>query len=142
MIILNLFLIYFMRKIIINLVKLSHLINLLLPEYEPFYDTKIDLVAAVHKNLLIKPFQKILIPTGIIALIAEGFEGQLMPKPFFFIRNNIIMVNAFSIIKFDHKKEIKIIFTNLSNDSFIVQPGMFIAKLIIKKKWQSAYIIS
>ena len=122
-----------MHKISISITKLNNSEDLPLPQHATTYSAGVDLVAAINEDLLIKPNQRILIPTGIAISIPEGFEGQVRPRSGLAVRNGITVINAPGTIDSDYRGEIKVPIINLGSEDFIVERGMRIAQLIIAR---------
>jgi dUTP pyrophosphatase len=72
-----------------------------------------------------------LIPTGIMAAIPEGFEGQVRPRSGLALRHGISMVNTPGTIDSDYRGEIKVIMINLGEEAFVIKRGDRIAQLVI-----------
>ena len=122
-----------MNKLNINIIKLPNYRDLPLPKHATEYSAGVDLIAAIENNILIKPGQIELIPTGIAIAIPDGFEGQIRPRSGLSFKHGITVINAPGTIDSDYRGEVKIPLINLSNKNFNVERGMRIAQLIIAK---------
>jgi dUTP pyrophosphatase len=122
-----------MHKINISITKLNNSKDLPLPQHATTYSAGVDLVAAINEDLIIKPTQRMLIPTGIAISIPEGFEGQVRPRSGLAVKNGITVINAPGTIDSDYRGEIKVPIINLGSEDFIVERGMRIAQLIIAR---------
>lgn len=122
-----------MHKININIIKLDGYQDFPLPQYATLHSAGVDLIAATNKDLLIKPVERILVPTGIAISIPEGFEGQVRPRSGLAIKNGITVINAPGTIDSDYRGEIKVPIINLGDKDFIIESGMRIAQLIIAR---------
>ena len=122
-----------MKKIIINLLKLDSAKDLLLPKHATAHSAGVDLAVAVHHDIVIKPNQRMLLPTGIIIAIPEGFEGQIRTRSGLAIKYGITVLNSPGTIDSDYRGEIKVAIINLGNNDFVITRGMRIAQLIVTK---------
>ena len=64
----------------VKVVRLPHGGDLSLPAYQSEGAAGIDLLAAVEKDLTLKPGARALVPTGLIFEIPHGFEAQVRPR--------------------------------------------------------------
>ena len=104
-----------------------------LPEYKTNGSSGMDLKAALTTPVVIKPFERALIPTGLFISIPEGFEGQVRGRSGLALNNGITLANGIGTIDSDYRGEIKVILINLGNEDFIVNNGDRIAQLVIIK---------
>ncbi len=93
----------------------------------------IDLAAAVADDIVLKPFERILIPTGIAVKIPHGYEGQVRPRSGLAVKHGITLLNTPGTIDSDYRGEIKLIVINLGSEYFMITNGMRLAQLIISK---------
>ena len=105
--------------------------DLPLPAYATSGSAGVDLLAAVKEDTVLAPMGRKLIPTGIMAAIPEGFEGQVRPRSGLAIRHGISMVNTPGTIDSDYRGEIKVIMINLGEEPFTIKRGDRIAQLVI-----------
>jgi dUTP pyrophosphatase len=103
----------------------------------PFYATDgsagLDLCAAVRENVIIRKMERVLIPTGVIIAIPEGFEGQVRPRSGLAYKSGITVLNTPGTIDSDYRGEIIILLINFGADDFVVERGLRIAQLVIHK---------
>jgi dUTP pyrophosphatase len=122
-----------MNKIGIIITKLNHLGNLPLPKHATEHSAGVDLMAAIEKNITLKPMERALIPTGIAIAIPNGFEAQVRPRSGLSIKHGITVINAPGTIDADYRGEIKVPIINLGQEDFVVENGMRIAQMIISQ---------
>lgn len=115
----------------INIKQLVHGEGLNLPAYATYQSAGMDLLAAVDKDIVIKPNERKLIPTGIAIALPEGYEAQIRPRSGLALKNGITVLNTPGTIDADYRGEIGIILINLGNEDFVVSRGMRIAQMII-----------
>ena len=99
-----------MTKILIK--KLSE--KALLPKYETTGSAGMDIAACIDNNVIIKPGDSKIIPTGISLSIPNDFEIQIRPRSGLAAKKNITVLNTPGTIDSDYRGEIKVILINLS----------------------------
>lgn len=105
-----------------------------LPAYETVNSAGMDLRAYLPEGaIVIKPLQRVLVPTGLFMEIPEGYEGQVRPRSGLAIKNGITVLNTPGTIDADYRGEVKIILINLSDTDFTINSGDRIAQIIFAK---------
>ena len=104
-----------------------------LPTYSTEYSSGLDLRANLDNDLVIKPLQRVLVPTGLFIELSEGYEAQIRPRSGLAIKYGITVLNTPGTIDTDYRGEIKIILINLSNEDFTIHHGDKIAQMVIAK---------
>ncbi len=104
-----------------------------LPAYSTVGSSGMDLRAAVEDDVIVKPFETVLIPTNLAVEIPSGYEGQVRPRSGLAAKNFVSVLNTPGTIDSDYRGEIKVILTNFGKDDFIVHRGDRIAQLVITK---------
>ena len=103
----------------------------------PFYATKAsagaDLKAVLEAPVVLKPFERKVIGTGLKMALPEGFEAQVRPRSGLAAKHGISVLNAPGTIDADYRGEIGVILVNLSKDDFTIQPGERIAQLVLAR---------
>lgn len=111
-----------------------------LPAYETIASAGMDLKANIEENIVIKPLERKLIPTGLFMAVPVGYEAQIRPRSGLALKKGITCLNTPGTIDADYRGEIGIILANVSNEEFIVEDGMRIAQMVIAKheraEWQ------
>ena len=108
--------------------------NNAMPAYETVNSAGMDLRAYLPDGeLVIKPMQRVLVPTGLFMEIPVGFEGQVRPRSGLAIKNGITVLNSPGTIDADYRGEVKVILINLSENDFVIKSGDRIAQLVIAK---------
>jgi dUTP pyrophosphatase len=101
----------------------------------PFYATQgsvgMDLLYAGYEEVVLKPFERRLLPTGIAIELPEGYEAQVRPRSGLAIKHGITILNTPGTIDSDYRGEIKVILINLGNEDFVVRRGERIAQLVV-----------
>ncbi|NVO18612.1 MAG: dUTP diphosphatase [Bacteroidetes bacterium] len=112
-----------------------------LPEYATIHSAGLDLRANLAESTELKPLERKLIPTGLFIELPEGFEAQIRPRSGLAVKYGISIVNTPGTIDPDYRGEIKVILVNLSDQSFVLNPGERIAQMVIARfehiTWES-----
>ena len=111
--------------------------NNAMPAYETINSAGMDLRAYLPDGeLVIKPMQRALVPTGLFMEIPVGYEGQVRPRSGLAIKSGITVLNSPGTIDADYRGEVKVILINLSDVDFVIKSGDRIAQLVIAKHEQ------
>ena len=111
-----------------------------LPAYETSGSAGMDLRAFIEEEIVLKPLERKLVPTGLFIELPTGYEAQLRPRSGLAFKHGISLPNTPATIDSDYRGEIKIALINLSNETFIVKSGERIAQMIIAKHEQAELI--
>lgn len=120
-----------MYTTILKIEKLPH--NKHLPEYQTVGAAGMDLCAAIEEPILLKPFERRLIPTGIKIELEHGFEAQVRPRSGISIKHGISLVNCVGTIDEDYRGEVCVPVINLSTEEYTIQPNERIAQMVIAR---------
>ena len=102
-----------------------------MPSYAHVGDAGLDLYSA--SDVLLAPFQRALVPTGISVAIPDGHAGFVQPRSGLAARSGLGLVNAPGLIDSHYRGEIKVIAINLDPDVPIeIHRGDRIAQLVIQ----------
>ncbi len=104
-----------------------------LPEYATEGSAGMDLGANLSVPVVLKPFERQLIPTGLFIELPPGHEAQIRPRSGLAIQHGITLLNAPGTIDSDYRGEIKIILANLSQETHTIQNKDRIAQMVISK---------
>lgn len=115
---------------------LPHFQGLQLPRYESDLAAGMDIQAAVSDPLEIAVGARRLVPSGLAAALAPGWELQVRPRSGLAIKQGITCLNSPGTIDADYRGEIQVILANLGDQPFIVERGMRIAQLVLAPVWQ------
>ncbi|HKI05365.1 MAG TPA: dUTP diphosphatase [Thermoanaerobaculia bacterium] len=101
-----------------------------------------DLRAALDEEVVIRPGERLLVPTGVVLEIPAGWEGQVRPRSGLALRHGIGIVNAPGTIDSDYRGEVAVILVNLSEAPFSLNRGDRIAQLVFARveavEWEEA----
>ena len=111
--------------------RFPHHRDLPLPTYSSERASGMDLAAAVDQDVLLKPGERALIPTGIAISLPPGYEAQIRPRSGLALKHGIGLLNSPGTIDSDYRGEIQVIVINLGQESFIIKRGLRIAQMVI-----------
>ncbi|MDA7688153.1 dUTP diphosphatase [Pelagibacteraceae bacterium] len=104
-----------------------------LPKYQTEGSVGMDLSAFIENDVLIKPNERELIPTGIALSIPQNIEGQVRPRSGLSLKYGITVLNSPGTIDSDYRGEIKVILINHGNEDFIIKNNDRIAQLVFNE---------
>ncbi len=85
-------------------------------------------------DLVLEPFERTLIPTGLALQIPDGYAGFVLPRSGMAIKKGLSLVNAPGLIDSNYRGEIQAIAINLDPKNPIeIHVGDRIAQLVIMK---------
>ncbi len=104
-----------------------------LPKYETSWAAGADLRASIGPNesMIIKPGQRVLIPTGLAFEIEPGFEVQVRPRSGLSLKTGLMVVNSPGTIDADYRGEVKIIMGNLGDKDEVISHGDRVAQMVL-----------
>ena len=104
-----------------------------LPDYSTSSSAGMDLRANLEQEVILKPLERKLIPTGLFMELPEGFEAQIRPRSGLALKKGISVLNTPGTIDADYRGEIGIILVNLSDKEFVVEHGERICQMVVNK---------
>ena len=90
-----------------------------------------DLRANLPEPVVLQPFERKLIPTGLFMELPADCEAQVRPRSGLALKHGITVLNSPGTIDADYRGEIGVILINLSQEPFEIQPGERIAQMVI-----------
>jgi dUTP pyrophosphatase len=111
-----------------------------LPHYATVASAGFDVRANIDTPLVLKPLERILVPTGLFIELPIGSEAQVRPRSGLAFKNGITVLNSPGTIDADYRGEIKVILVNLSQEEFVINDGERIAQVIIAKHEQAEWV--
>ncbi len=122
-----------METLAVEIRKFSHALDLPLPQYQTTQASGMDLLAAIDKDIVLKPGERTLVPTGVAISLPDFSEAQIRPRSGLAIKNGITLLNTPGTIDADYRGEIKVILINLGQEDFTITRGMRIAQMVFAK---------
>ena len=104
-----------------------------LPAYATAGSSGMDVRAHLDVPVVLKPFERSLLPTGLFIELPENYEVQIRPRSGLAIKQGITSLNSPGTIDADYRGEIMIILINLSGEDQVIHPGDRIAQMVIQK---------
>jgi len=93
-------------------------------------DAGLDLASCERVELA--PGERATVGTGLAVAIPEGYAGYVQPRSGLASKHGITVVNAPGLVDSGYRGELKVILLNTdAAESFIVEPGMRIAQLVV-----------
>jgi len=117
----------------IRIKTLPHFEGLELPRYMSEGASALDLTAAISGELVLKPGERVLIPTGIAIAMPHGVEAQIRPRSGLALKHGITMLNSPGTIDSDYRGEIQVLAINLGQEAFTVTRGMRVAQMVVSQ---------
>jgi dUTP pyrophosphatase len=102
-----------------------------LPVYATEGSAGMDIRAHLTERVVMKPFERQLIPTGLFIELPHGYEAQVRPRSGLALKHGITCLNSPGTIDSDYRGELKVILINLSQEEQVIQPGDRIAQIVI-----------
>jgi dUTP pyrophosphatase len=129
-----------MKVLKVKIKRLPHAEGLQLPFYATPGAAGMDLLYAGYEEVVLKPFERKLLPTGIAIELPEGYEAQVRPRSGLALKHGITVLNSPGTIDSDYRGEIKVILINLGSEDFVIRRGDRIAQLVVapveKVQWE------
>ena len=107
------------------------------PVYESQGSSGMDIRAAVKEDVLLKPGDIKLIPTGLAVSVPPGYEAQIRPRSGLALHHGIGMVNSPGTIDSDYRGEIGIIMINWGMGPFVIKSGDRIAQMVFSRVYRA-----
>ena len=98
-----------------------------------------DIRANLENEIILKPFERALINTGLFLEITSGYEAQIRPRSGLTIKSGISILNSPGTIDADYRGEVCIILINLSNENFLIHNGDRICQMVIAKHERASW---
>lgn len=117
-----------------------------LPSYETIASAGMDLRAHIEQDIILKPLERSIIPTGLFMALPVGYEAQVRPRSGSAAKYGLTVLNSPGTIDADYRGEICVILVNLSNADFTIKNGERVAQMVIAKheraKWNLVQSLS
>lgn len=104
-----------------------------LPEYSTVHSAGMDLRANLSQPIVLKPLQRVLVPTGLFIELPVGYEAQIRPRSGLALKKGITVLNSPGTIDADYRGEIGIILINLSAEDFVIEHGERICQMVVAR---------
>lgn len=116
-----------------------------LPSYSTSHSAGMDLRAYLTEEVVLKPMERKLIPTGLYVEIPEGYEAQIRPRSGLALKKGITVLNSPGTIDADYRGEIGVILINLSGEDFVIRNGERICQMVVARhenvEWEISVVL-
>ena len=112
----------------------------ILPQYETVNSSGLDLRASIEDEIVLKPLERTLVPTGLYISIPAGYEAQVRPRSGLAFKHGLTVLNTPGTIDADYRGEVKVILVNLSKDDFVIKNGERVCQLVFAKVEQIEWV--
>lgn len=102
-----------------------------LPNYATTGSAGMDLSNTLDEPLTLKPGERAKVPTGLIMVLPDGYEGQVRPRSGLAAKHGISLTNCVGTVDSDYRGEMCCLMINLGSEPYTIQPGERIAQLVI-----------
>jgi len=103
-----------------------------LPEHATEGSAGVDLRACLDAELVLKPGQTELIPTGIAIHIEDpGLAAVILPRSGLGHKHGIVLGNLVGLIDSDYQGQLFVSCWNRGSEDFVLEPGLRLAQLVI-----------
>jgi dUTP pyrophosphatase len=110
-----------------------------LPQYETQASAGVDLRAYLPQPIVLKPMERVLIPTGLYLELPLGVEAQVRSRSGLALKKGIAVLNAPGTVDADYRGEVGVILINLSKEDFPIQDGDRIAQLVLARHERASW---
>jgi dUTP pyrophosphatase len=96
------------------------------------YDGDAGLDLAACERIELAPGERATVGTGLAVAIPHGYAGFVQPRSGLAARNGITIVNTPGLVDSGYRGELKVVLLNTdARETFVVEPGMRIAQLVV-----------
>jgi dUTP pyrophosphatase len=126
-----------LERVLIKVKRLQGDEDISLPAYETEGASAMDIRAAVQEQVVLKPGEVRLIPTGLAVSVPPGYEAQIRPRSGLALRYGIGMANSPGTIDSDYRGEIGLIMINWGQKPFPINRGDRIAQMLVTRVYRA-----
>lgn len=110
------------------------------PQYASDGSAGCDISANLTEDIVLKPGQRKLIPTGIFMALPKELECQVRSRSGLAIKHGIVVLNSPGTIDSDYRGECKVILANLGEEDFTIHNGDRIAQFVFARVEQANFV--
>lgn len=104
-----------------------------LPEYKSEGASGADLFAYIENEVVLKPGERCLVPTGVAVQLPFGYELQVRPRSGLALKHGVTVLNTPGTVDSDYRGELQVLLVNFGGEDFRLQKGDRIAQAVISK---------
>ena len=102
-----------------------------LPTFQTAGSAGLDLCACIEEDIFINPNDSVLVPTGFsIHIDNPDYAAFILPRSGLGHKHGIVLGNLIGLIDSDYQGEIMVSLWNRSDETFTVEPGARISKMV------------
>lgn len=107
--------------------------DLPIPAYATAGAAGFDLRAAVpgDKPLLLRPGERLLVPTGFACAVPHGYEMQVRPRSGLAVKHGVSVANSPGTVDSDYRGPLMVCLVNFGAEPFAVRRGDRIAQAVV-----------
>lgn len=103
-----------------------------LPSYAYAGDAGLDLRSS--EDVVLRPFERRLISTGLAIAIPDGYDGFVQPRSGLALKRGLSMANTPGLVDAHYRGELKVCAINLDPaEAIVISKGERIAQLVIQR---------
>jgi len=87
----------------------------------------------MNGTIAIAPGERMMVPTGLIFDIPEGYSVRIHPRSGISYKNGVVLANCEGVIDSDYVEEIYVLLHNTATVNFVITPGDRIAQAELVK---------
>ncbi len=110
-----------------------------LPAYATPQSAGMDLRANIDADIILKPMQRHLVPTGLHIALPVGYEAQIRPRSGLALKHGITVLNSPGTVDSDYRGEVMVLLVNLSDTDFVIRDGERIAQMVVARHEQAEF---
>jgi dUTP pyrophosphatase len=96
------------------------------------YDGDAGLDLSACERVVLRPGERGMVNTGLAVAVPEGYAGFVQPRSGLASRHGITIVNTPGLVDSGYRGELRVVLLNTdARESFVVEPGMRIAQLVV-----------
>lgn len=108
------------------------------PEYKTSCSAGCDLKALITSPIVMQPFSRMFIHTGIRIALPEGYEAQVRGRSG--LNRDFGIICPTGTIDSDYRGEIGVVIYNMGATPYLITPGQRIAQLVISPVVQAEWV--
>ncbi len=113
----------------VEFLKLSE--NAVLPKRQTQGSAGFDICACILEDVVIKPGDTAVIPTGFAVKLPENSAGMIYTRSGLGIKHGLVVKNGVGVIDWDYRGEVHVGLLNVSKEEYVIKPMERVAQLVI-----------
>lgn len=102
-------------------------------EYSGFNAYNAPFTRVLHENIVLMPGDRVMVPTGLIFDIPEGYSVRIHPRSGLSYKQGLVLANLEAVIDSDYVQETFVLLTNRSENPVTINNGDRIAQAELVK---------